>query len=88
MLKKKKEPAAFPSWLRGLKTLRSVCEGLGSIPGPVLWVKVTDVAQIWHCCGCGCGQQCSSDSTPSPGISMCYRCGPKKKKKKIAPGWT
>ena len=39
----------------------------GSIPGPSQWVKdlsllqasakITDVAQIQHCCGCGCGQQ-------------------------------
>ena len=40
---------------------------LDSIPGLVQWVKdptlpwavveVTDVAQIWHCCGCGIGWQ-------------------------------
>ena len=23
-----------------------------------LWPWVMDVAQIWHCCGCGIGQQC------------------------------
>ena len=48
------------------------------IPDLTQWVKdpallwavvwVTDVAQIWHCCGCG--------------ISMCHECGPKKTKKK------
>ena len=36
-----------------------------------LWHKVSDVAQIWHCCGCGIGSRCSSDWTPSLGTSIC-----------------
>ena len=56
--------------------------------------------RIWHCCelrcslqgwlGCGVATtvavagNCSSDSTPSLGISICYGCSPKKKKKKKA----
>ena len=42
---------------------------------------ITDVAQILHGCGCGLGQQLSSDLTPILGTSICH--GKKKKKKKI-----
>ena len=59
----------------------------GSIPGLTQWVKdraflwavvsVADVAQIW----CSCSSY-SSDWTPSLGISICCKCGPKKQKKK------
>ena len=42
------------------------------------------MAWIWCCHGCGLGLSCSSDITPSLGISVCSRGGCKKKKKK----WT
>ena len=57
----------FPWWLSGLRTHRSLCEDVGSIPGlaqqgenPALlqavgWV--TDAAQIRCGCGCGVGPQ-------------------------------
>ena len=53
----------FPLWLGGLRTQRCLCEDVGSIPGLDQWVKdlvlpkaagkVTDVA--WICCCHGCG---------------------------------
>ena len=45
-----------------------------------LWCR-WQTALIWLCCDCGVGQCYSSDSTPSLGISICYGCSPKKKKK-------
>ena len=57
----------FLLWLSRLRTQHSVCEDVGSIPGLTQWVKdlilqqaaaqITDLAQIWCCCGCGVGQQ-------------------------------
>ena len=57
----------FHLWLSGLRTLHSVYEDVGLIPGLTQWVKdppllqaaayVTDLAQIQHCCDCGIGWQ-------------------------------
>ena len=43
-------------------------------------VQATDVAWIWHCCGYTGSY--SSDLTPSLGIYICCRWGPRRKKKK------
>ena len=78
-------------WLSRLRTQHSVCEDVGSIPGLAQWVmdlvlpqaaaEVADAVWIRHCCGCGVGHCCSSDSTLRPGSSICHKCGPKKKKR-------
>ena len=47
----------------------------------VLSLASLSVLRIPHCCGYGVGCSCSSDSTPSLGISICWKCSPKKKKK-------
>ena len=49
----------------------------GSIPYPAQWVKGSGVAP-----SCGIGHSCGSDSVPSPGTSICHRCGKKKRKEK------
>ena len=49
-------------------------------------------SKIWCCLSCGVGPRCSSNSTPCPGNSICYRYGRKKERKKetlLAPwSWT
>ena len=64
-----------------VKNRASMHEVMGLIPGLSQWVKdqallqalayVTDMAQIWCCCGCGVVSSCSSDSAPSLGTSTC-----------------
>ena len=39
------------------------------------------MARIWRGCGCGVGQWLQLQFSPYLGISMCRRCGPKRKKK-------
>ena len=70
----------------------SIHEDMGLLPDPTQWVKdlallwavvlVADMAQILFCCSCGVGGSYSSDLTPSPGTSICHRCGLRKTKKK------
>ena len=61
----------FLLWLSELKTLHSLREDVGLIPGLAHWVEdlaflqaavqVTDVAWIWCGCGCGVGLQLQLD---------------------------
>ena len=63
-------------------------EDLGSIPGLTQWVKAPPCCGLWYRSQMRLGSHtavavawadsCSSDSTPSPGTSICLRCGPKK----------
>ena len=60
-----------------LRTQHSVCVDVGSIPGLTQWVKdpilpqvsvyVTEMARIWHGCGCGIDQQLQLQFDPYPG---------------------
>ena len=55
---------------------------IGSIPGPVQWVKDLMLPQLWH------RSQCSWDLIPGPGTSMCLGAAKNwgKKEKKTLTG--
>ena len=64
----------------------------GSIPGLIQWIKGSSVAvscgvgsrlgRIWRCYGCGVDRQLQLLFDPlARGTSICYGCGPKRKKK-------
>ena len=48
-----------------------------------LWYRKQMLAQIPHCCGCGCASSCTSNLILNLGTSICHRGRPKNKKKKI-----
>ena len=54
-------------WVKNL----SVREDVGSIPGLTQWVKGLMLLQT------------AADLTPTPRTSICHKCSPKKKKKKL-----
>ena len=74
-----------------LKNPTRIHEDVDLNPGLAQWVndlvllqaeaQVADVARMWHAVAVVQAGNCSSNLTPSPGISICCRCGPKKKKK-------
>ena len=53
-----------------------------------MWVQSL-TSHSWlriQCCrGCDAGESCNSNLTPSPGTSVCCRCGHKKKKERNVP---
>ena len=63
-----------------------------SIPGLNQWIKIQSCCELWYRSQMRLGSRiamavvqasgCSSNSTPSLGISMCHRSSPKKKKEK------
>ena len=63
----KRDSLGVPVVAQGVKTLTSIHEDTGLIPGLPQWVKdpviavscgeVADGAQMWCCCGCGVGLQ-------------------------------
>ena len=66
-----------PIVAKWIKSSISIHKDVGLIPGLARWVQdpalpqavayATDVARIWHCCGCGVGWQLQLQTDPYPG---------------------
>ena len=54
---------------------------VGTVRVQVQSLALLSGLSILHCCGCGIGWHCSSDSIPSLGTSICCGCGLKKQNK-------
>ena len=67
----------FPSWLSGNGPNQDPW-GCGFNPNLLSGLRIQHCCEVW----CMQNSNCSSDSTPSLGTSICCWYGPKKKKKK------
>ena len=65
-----------------LVSMRLWVRSLAQLSGLRIWPCHKLPCRIWSCCGCGVGQQLQLQFDPSLGISICHRCGSKKKKEK------
>ena len=96
-LQSRMSPEGVPFVAQWVKNLRSTCEVAGSIPGLVLCVKelvllqAAHRLQMWLRSGVAVAvaqvHSCNSNWTPSPGTSICCRCGYLKKKKERERAW-
>ena len=70
-------------------SVRMQVQSLASLSGLRIWhcSKLLQRSQMWLGSGIAVAGSCSSDSTPSWGASVCYRCGCKKGEKKKESGF-